>query len=126
MDSPPLANCINAADGMATGRYNKLQPRKAGPSHITEVQSHTVVINKDGVPNTVSVHIAIAVFELESNKNVQGPGTAHQGNLSETMGNTPRQQNDETTEDIASKINPKKEYALEKTVKNKSQGRRLQ
>lgn len=56
VDKPPLASGKNTADLMTSASYNKLQPCKAGAFHIIEVQSHTVVIDKDVVPNVASIH----------------------------------------------------------------------
>lgn len=41
---------------MATAKYNKLQLRKAGPFETARVQQHTMVMDKNGEPKTVSTY----------------------------------------------------------------------
>lgn len=52
---PPLTGKANAVDEIAKARYNKLQPRKAGPFRIINMQPQTVVIDEDEVLNMVLV-----------------------------------------------------------------------
>lgn len=71
---PPLAGSRNTADEMATASYKKHQPRKAGPFRVIKERSPTIVIDEDGVPNTVSMHqITIALGWKETIK-CRAPG----------------------------------------------------
>lgn len=44
------------ADETAAASYSKLQTQKSEPFWILNVQLHTVVIDKDGVPGTKFMH----------------------------------------------------------------------
>lgn len=47
IDKPPFTGNANTADKMAEAYYNKLQSRKARPYQIVNVQTHTVVLEKN-------------------------------------------------------------------------------
>lgn len=53
---PPLSSDRDTVDWTATASYNELPQPKTGRFCTTKVQSHTVVIDEDGVPSIVSIH----------------------------------------------------------------------
>lgn len=115
VDQPPLTSSRNTADEMATASYNKIQPGNVKPFYIIKVQLHTVVvvIDEDSVPNAVSIHQIPAVPRPECNKDAQRFGRTQYRVSSQTMGDMPRQQNSQTTENVASRVSPQAEYAAE-------------
>lgn len=54
-DEPTLTGKANIADEMAKNSYDNLQPQKVGPFLIVSVQLYSVVIDDDGVPNSVLI-----------------------------------------------------------------------
>lgn len=68
MSMTPLTKDRNAADGMATAGYNKLQSRRAGAFPIAKVQSHIIVIDDDSVLTAVFIHRVTAALRPENNK----------------------------------------------------------
>lgn len=46
---------MTAADKLATEAYSRLLPRTAGPFLIPAVEEHTLTIEEDGTPNTISI-----------------------------------------------------------------------
>lgn len=52
---------------MAKASYYKVQLQKVGPFQTINVQPHTVVLGKEKVPITVSVHRVTAALELKEN-----------------------------------------------------------
>lgn len=61
-DKPPSSGCRKTAEEMIVASYSKLQSREAGPFCISKIQSHSIVIDEDGLPSTVSVRRVEAAF----------------------------------------------------------------
>lgn len=53
--SPLSATVTTSASAMANATYNKLLIRALGPFHVNSVQPHTLTIEEDGIPNTISI-----------------------------------------------------------------------
>lgn len=56
LDKPPLANVSDSQAGtLARKPHSRFQSRKAGPFRIVSVQKNTITIDKEVLPNTISV-----------------------------------------------------------------------
>lgn len=109
---------------METPSYNKLQLRKARLIRIVIVQTHTVVINKDEVPRTVSIHRVTAAPGPKSSQYAPEPGPARQSGSWQMMSNASRQRNVRTSEYVATKANLQAEYAVKRIVGHRGHGHR--
>lgn len=56
VDKLPVTGKTNTVDEIARASYNKLQLQKGKPFQIIEVQLHTVMRDKEGTLNAVSIH----------------------------------------------------------------------
>lgn len=100
------------ADGMVTASYNQLRQRMAGPFRIMKVHPHTVVVEEDDIPSSVSIHQTTAAHEPDRKHHALKSGHARQSDSSQPMSDSQRQQNGRAFEDVASEANSQTEYAV--------------
>lgn len=81
-NKPPLNSKANTANGVLKASYCKLQPQKIEPFQIVNVQLHTVVLDEEEVPNTVSIYkfTAASRFEKELSRNGTDAGVSSEQN----------------------------------------------
>lgn len=77
VDKHPLTCRSNAAKEMARVSNTKLQTQKTGQFQTTIVQPHTVVIDEEKVPSTVSVHKVTAAKRLKRALSQNGADAGH-------------------------------------------------
>lgn len=77
IDKPSLTGKANTMNGIMQASYNKVRSQKVGPLRIIKVQPHTVVADKDEVPNIELMHRVTAAPALRKNhtENVQIPSS---------------------------------------------------
>lgn len=74
VSKPPLFRSTSTEERIATASYFKLQPRKVGSFRIIILHSHSIVIDKDVVSDTASVHTVAAAPVPKSSYRNRRPG----------------------------------------------------
>lgn len=120
VDKPPLTGKANTADEMKKASYNKLQPPKAGPFQIIKLQPLTVVLDEEGVLNTVSVQRITAALGLRGYR----PKTAQTPGSPKYETHTMQQLETEKSSVSVSKTPTSvSEYAIDRIVRREDYGR---
>lgn len=122
-DKPTLFSGRNKVDGTVTTTYNKLQSPKGGLFCIVKVQSHTVVVEEDGMSNTAFIHQITTSLGSENNNHAPILRHARECDSLHTMSRTPRHPNHQTTKNVARGANPQTEYVAKQVVGHKGGGR---
>lgn len=73
----PLTDKVNTATKIAKASYHKLQSQKAGSFRISEVNLHTVLLDKEGIPHILLIHRVTAAAGLREHcsRTAQTPGS---------------------------------------------------
>lgn len=107
---------------MAAASFSKLQPCKAEPFWIANVQVHTVVIDKDSVYIKVSIHRVTAAHRPESRSHALNHESAQRSDSLQTVSSTIRQRSNQMLEVETSNAISLTEYALGNIVGHKGHG----
>lgn len=107
---------------MEVACYDKLQLRKAGLFRITNMEWHTVKIDKSCVLNTKTISQVEGTPRLESNNDVQKPRPARQDDETQTKPETEDQPNSQVGKNVYDKASKQVEWAIEKIGGLKSHG----